>query len=129
MDFEIFDTGFSARPSFTRADRVADLLKKEVANMLLFELKDPRVQGLVTVVSVKVTKDIRHADFYVSVLGGAKREQDALKGLSKAAGFIRKSLGRRIRMRRIPELHFKIDETLKEQERLEHLFRKIHEEE
>jgi len=129
MDYEIFDGVFSRRPSFSRADRVADLLKEEVANMLLFEIKDPRVQGLVTVMSVKVTKDLRHADFYVSVLGGDKKEQQALKGLIKATGFIRSSLGRRIRMRRVPELHFKIDETLKEQEHLEQLFRKIHEEE
>ena len=128
MDFEIFDTGFSRRPSFSRAERVADLLKEEVANMLLFEIKDPRVQGLVTVVSVKVTKDLRHADFFVSVLGGDEKERQAMIGLGKAAGFIRKSLGRRIRMRRVPELHFKLDETLKNQEHLEQLFRKIHEE-
>jgi len=129
MDFEIFDTGFSRRPSFSRADRIADLLKEEVANMLLFEIKDPRVQGLVTVISVKVTKDLRHADLFVSVHGGNEEEQKAMTGLGKAAGFIRKSLGRRIRMRRIPELHFKLDETLRNQEHLEQLFRKIHEEE
>ncbi len=129
MDFEIFDTGFSRRPSFSRADRIADLLKEEVANMLLFEVKDPRVQGLVTVISVKVTKDLRHADLFVSVHGGGEKEQKAMVGLGKAAGFIRKSLGRRIRMRRVPELHFKLDETLKNQEHLEQLFRKIHEEE
>ncbi len=128
MDYEIFDGILSRKPSFTRADRVADLLKEEVANMLLFEIKDPRVQGLVTVISVKVTKDLRHANFYVSVLGGDEREQQAMKGLVKASGFIRRSLGRRVRMRRVPELHFKLDETLKEQAHLEQLFRKIHEE-
>ncbi len=129
MDYEIFDGVLSRKPAFTRADRVADLLKEEVANMLLFEIKDPRVQGLVTVMSVKVTRDLRHADFYVSVMGGDEKEQQALKGLVKATGFIRRCLGRRMHMRRVPELHFKIDETLKEQAHLEQLFKKIHEEE
>ncbi len=129
MDYDIFEGVLSRRPAYSRADRVADLLKEEVANMLLFEIKDPRVQGLVTVVSVKVTKDLRHADFFVSITGGDQEEKEAMKGLSKASGFIRRSLGRRIRMRRVPELHFKLDETFKEQERLERLFRKIHEEE
>ncbi len=129
MDYDIFEGVLSRRPAYSRADRVADLLKEEVANMLLFEIKDPRVQGLVTVVSVKVTKDLRHADFFVSITGGDHAEKQAMKGLSKASSFIRRSLGRRIRMRRVPELHFKLDETLKEQERLERLFRKIHEEE
>ncbi len=129
MDYELFDGIPSRRPSFSRSERIADLLKEEVANMLLFEIKDPRVQGVVTVISVKVTKDLRHADFYVSVLGGDEKERQALKGLGKAAGFIRRSLGRRIRIRRVPELHFKLDETLKNQEHLEQLFRKIHEEE
>ncbi len=128
MDYELFDEALLKPKSFSRSDRIADLLREEVANMILFEIKDPRVQGLVTIISVKVTKDLRHADFFVSVRGGEKEEESALLGLGKASSFIRRTLGRRIRMRRIPELHFKIDETVKAQEHLEELFKKIHEE-
>ncbi|RUM92104.1 MAG: 30S ribosome-binding factor RbfA [Thermodesulfatator sp.] len=128
MDYEIFEGLLSRQPAFSRSERVADLLKEEVARMLLSEVKDPRVQGLVTVISVKVTKDLRHANFSVSVIGGLKEERAAIKGLDKASGFIRRSLGKRLRMRRIPELHFRLDETLKAQEKIEGLLRKIHEE-
>ena len=128
MDYEIFEGLLSRQPAFSRSERVADLLKKEVAAMLFREIKDPRVQGIVTVISVKVTRDLRHAEFFVTVLGGGPEEKAALKGLHKAAGFIRRSLGKRLRMRRIPELHFKLDETVKAQERIEGLLKKIHDE-
>lgn len=128
MDYEIFEGLLSRHKAFSRSERVADLLKKEVAGMLFSEVKDPRVQGLVTVISVKVTKDLRHATFFVTVLGGIREEKAAIKGLEKASGFIRSSLGKRLRMRRIPELHFKLDETIKAQEKIEGLLRKIHEE-
>ena len=128
MDFEIFEGAYIRKKAFSRSERVADLLREEVGNMLLFEIKDPRVQGIVTVVSVKVSKDLRHADFFVAVHGGEKKEQAALRGLVSATGFIRKSLGRRIRMRRVPELHFRLDRTIKAQEEMERLFKRIHEE-
>ena len=128
MDYEIFEGLLSRHKAFSRSERVADLLKEEVAGMLLSEVKDPRVQGLVTVISVKVTKDLRHANFFITVLGGARKEKAAIKGLEKASGFIRRNLGKRLRMRRIPELHFKLDETIKAQEKIEGLLRKIHEE-
>ena len=128
MDYELFDGLLRQRYPCSRSERVADLLKEEVASMLLSEIKDPRVQGIVTIMSVNVTKDLRHASFSVSVFGGAKKEEAAIAGLNRAKGFIRKSLGRRIRMRRIPELHFEIDKTLKAQEHIETLLRKIHEE-
>ena len=128
MDYEIFEGLLARQPAFSRSERVADLLKEEVAKMLLSEVKDPRVQGLVTVISVKVTRDLRHASFFVTVLGGLPEEKAAIRGLQKASGFIRRSLGKRLRMRRIPELHFKLDETVKAQERIEGLLRKIHDE-
>ncbi len=127
MDYEIFDGLLSRQPAFSRSERVADLLKEEVAKMLLSEVKDPRVQGLVTVISVKVTKDLRHANFFVTVIGGLSAEKAAIKGLHKASGFIRRSLGKRLHIRRIPELHFKLDETVKAQQHIEGLLRKIHE--
>ncbi len=127
MDYEIFEGLLSRQQPFSRAERVADLLREEVARMLLSEVKDPRIQGLVTVMSVKVTKDLRHANFFVSVLGGVSGEKAAMKGLEKAKGFMRRNLGKRLRMRRIPELHFKLDETIRAQENIERLLQKIHE--
>ncbi len=128
MDYEIFEGLLTRKPAFSRSERVADLLKKEVASMLLRKVKDPRVHGLVTIISVKVTNDLRHAELFVSVLGGSQEERAAMKGLKKATGFIRASLGKRLHMRRIPELHFRLDETVKAQERIEGLLRKIHDE-
>jgi len=127
MDYECFNGLPRHSPPYSRSERVADLLKEEVARMLLSEVKDPRVQGIVTIISVSVTRDLMHANFYVSVHGGAREERAAMKGLDKAKGFIRRSLAKRIRMRRIPNIHFELDETLKFQEHIEGLLKKIHE--
>ena len=129
MDFELFEGLKGTGRSYSRSDRVADLLKEEVAGMLLTEIKDPRVQGLVTIMTVKVTKDLRRATFGVSVMGDERSRSRAMTGLRKASGFIRFTLGKRLKIKRIPELHFELDRTLDAQEHIELLLKKIHEEE
>jgi ribosome-binding factor A len=129
MDFELFEGLKGPGRSYSRSERVADLLKEEVAGMLLAEIKDPRVQGMVTIMSVRVTKDLRHATFGVSVMGDEKSQKQAMAGLRKASGFIRFTLGKRLKIKRIPELHFEMDRSLDAQEHIELLLRKIHEEE
>ncbi len=109
---------------YSRSKRVADLLKKEMAAMIMYEIKDPRVQGLVTVMEVDVSEDLRHASVFVSVLGGEPERHKALKGLTRASGFIRKTLGRRLYLKRIPELNFKLDTRIDEQERITRLLEK-----
>ncbi|MFO8239501.1 MAG: 30S ribosome-binding factor RbfA [Dissulfuribacterales bacterium] len=106
---------------FPRSRRVEDLLRKEVADMLLGEVKDPRIQGLVTIMQVKVSEDLCHARFFVSVLGSESERKSVMEGLNKAKGFIRRTLGHRLDLRRIPEMHFQLDRSLDDQEKIEKL--------
>jgi len=110
---------------FARSRRIANLLKEEMARMLLSEIKDPRVQGLVTVIEVKVSDDLRQASFFVSVFGDTAEQGSVLEGLNSAKGFIRHTLGQRLGLRWVPEIHFELDRTLDNQERIERLLAKI----
>ncbi len=112
-----------------RHKRVSDLLKKEVASMLLYDVKDPRIGDMVTIMGVEVTGDLRHATFFMSVMGDKAQKESALAGMRQARGFIRRTLGRRLDLKRIPELHFQLDTTLEEQERIEKLLAGIRHEE
>ncbi len=106
---------------YPRNKRVADLLKKEMAAMIMNEVKDPRVQGLVTVMEVEVSKDLRQAVVMVSVMGTDEERRDAMAGLNRAKGFMRHTLGRRLYMKRIPEIVFKLDLRLDLQEEIHRL--------
>jgi len=99
-----------ARPAFKRAERVADQIRMEVADILMRKTKDPRV-GFVTVTDVEVSSDLRVARVYVTTLQDAQEEEETFKGLSKDVGFIRAELGRRLALRYTPELTFFRDET------------------
>lgn len=95
--------------------------------MLQREVKDPRI-GFVTVTDVSLTPDLKMARVYVSILGSEQDRKNSLEGLSKAAGFIRYELGRRLRLRHSPEVQFLLDDSLEREERLEQLFEQIHHE-
>jgi len=104
---------------FSRTDRVSDFLQKELAQLIQFELKDPRL-GMVTIQDVRVSRDLGYADVFFTVLAfGAQDEEskaeankDALKVLNNAAGFLRTKVGQALRARTTPELRFYIDNTL-----------------
>ncbi|MBI5746524.1 MAG: 30S ribosome-binding factor RbfA [Nitrospirae bacterium] len=96
-----------------RSERVADLIKMEIADILIKKIKDPRV-GFATVTGVDVTDDLRYAKAYISVMGDEGARKKTLAGLNSASSFIRSELGRRLVMRRIPELAFKIDNSLEQ---------------
>lgn len=93
---------------FKRADRVSDLLKEEIAQMLLKEIKDPRI-GFVTITDVKVSDDLRLAKVFFSMVGGDKEFAQTNKGLNSASSYIKKKLGKRLKMRYIPDILFKLD--------------------
>lgn len=93
-----------------RTSRVAEQMKKEVGDILNQKIKDPRV-GFVTVTDVDLTNDLQHATIYVSVFGDELEKEASLIGLSKASGFIRSEIGKRIRLRKVPEIIFKFDEA------------------
>jgi ribosome-binding factor A len=94
-----------------RIERIANLIKKEVAEMLIREVKDPRI-GMVTITGATVSKDLRIAHIYYSVLGSEKQIQDSAIGLRQATKFIQREIGRRIRMRYTPAIDFQFDHSL-----------------
>lgn len=108
--------------SFPRSRVTGETVREVVAEILLSEIKDPRVE-LVTVTSVKMSPDLRHADVYVTAHGGQERYGETLEGLRSASGRIRTLLGRRVRMRYVPELAFRIDQTVDEAMRIDEMLR------
>ena len=111
-------------PRYRRTDRINEQLRQEVSLLVRDEVRDPRV-GLVTVTAVETSPELDHAKVYVTVLGDDAEKEAALQGLRSAASFIRGQLGRRLHMRRIPELHFQLDRVLQEASRIESLLREV----
>jgi len=99
------------RKGFFRKDRVSEQIRRDLAELISRELKDPRV-GLISLTGVEVTPDYAHAKVYFSVLSDEGNLPAILEGLRQSAGFLRHELGRRIRIHTIPELQFIYDESL-----------------
>ncbi|MBF8377198.1 30S ribosome-binding factor RbfA [Alicyclobacillus mali] len=109
-----------------RAQKVAEQMKKELADLLQHELKDPRL-GFVTITRVDVSGDLQHAKVYVSVYGAEEAKETSLGVLSKAAGFLRGEIARRLHMRMAPELVFRLDESGEYSERIEQVLKSLNE--
>jgi ribosome-binding factor A len=108
-----------------RPDRVAEAIRVEVASFLTEGAKDPRVRGLVTVTAVDVTRDLRHATVYVSVMGSDETQRATMEGLESLAGHLRARLGRVLRLRVTPELQFRADPSVARAARIETLLSRI----
>ncbi len=115
-----------SKPTFKRSARVGDQMVHEIADILMRKIKDPRI-GFATVTGVEVSDDLRNAKVFVSVYGGKKEE--TLKGLESASAFIRSELGRRMRLRFVPELLFRFDETVERGAHMMEILRDIKKEE
>ncbi|WP_342525817.1 30S ribosome-binding factor RbfA [Chryseomicrobium sp. FSL W7-1435] len=111
-----------------RANRVAEQMKKEIADILKRKVKDPRVE-FVTVTDVEVTGDLQQATVYVTVLEQQVKQEEALKGLEKAKGIVRSEVGKRIRLRKTPELAFQVDESIAYGNHIDDLLRKLNKQE
>jgi ribosome-binding factor A len=98
---------------YNRTDRVADYLKRELASLLQFEVRDPRV-GMVSITDITVSKDLSHARVYCTVLGKEDEEQakESLQALNKAAGFMRTQLSKDSNMRTVPQMRFYFDQSV-----------------
>lgn len=107
--------------AFSRKQRVADQIGREIASLLLTELNDPRTHGL-TVSGVDLSPDMRLAKIHVSVPGDRDHEE-VIRVLQHAGGYLRRCLGQRVRLRYLPRLEFHYDETLDRSDRIEHLLR------
>jgi ribosome-binding factor A len=110
-----------------RPKRVGELVRQEIASLLAKGVKDPRV-GFVSVMEVRMSSDLRYADVYVSLYGSESERKSSLVGLQQSAGWIRREIGKRIRLRMTPEIRFREDTTLDAAYHLEDVFREIHEE-
>jgi ribosome-binding factor A len=108
-----------------RADRVAEAIREEVATFLTEGVKDPRVVGFVTVTGVDVSKDLRHAKIFVSVMGEDAERKATFEGLNSLASHLRSRLAKALRLRLAPEIEFRIDRSIENAARIETLLTKL----
>jgi ribosome-binding factor A len=113
---------------FKRADRVADLIKQEISDILRREAHDPRIANI-TVTDVRLTDDLRSARIYYVELGKDSLSADVEKGLAKAKGFLKRELGKRLQLRYIPELNFFYDPSFEYGSRIEKLLKEVRKDE
>lgn len=111
-----------------RPDRVAEAIREEVAMFIADGVKDPRVRGMVTVTGVDITRDLRHAKVFVSVLGEEAARADTMAGLAGIAAHLRGHIGRALRLRSAPELVFKYDQSVTHAARIETLLEQVRQE-
>jgi ribosome-binding factor A len=108
-----------------RADRVAAAIREEIANFLAAEAKDPRITGMVTVTGVDVTRDLRNAAVFVSVMGSDSMRASTFDGLASVAGYLRARVGRALSLRLAPTITFRADESIARAARIESLLAQI----
>ena len=108
----------------TRLGRIDEEYRKELSQIIGYELKNPNVTGLISVTKVKVTNDLKYAKVYVSILN-SKNVKETLAGLKKSAGFIRSELAKRVNLRNTPELIFELDDSLEYGAKIDTILREI----
>ena len=112
-----------------RVARVAALIKREVSQMLIGEIKDDRVgAGMVSVTDVNVSGDLQHAKIFVSIYGTEEAKKETMEGLESSAGYVRKELGSRMQLRRTPTVKFLEDRSLERGDNMLSLLNKIRQE-
>lgn len=107
-----------------RAQRVGEAIKAEISDLISKELKDPRI-GFASVMRAEVSRDLRHARVFFSVLGDEAQQKETLKGLNSAMGFLRSELSQRIRLRFMPELEFRLDNSIEHGVRIAKLLNEV----
>jgi ribosome-binding factor A len=108
----------------SRPERVADQIRAEVAQLIAREVHDPGV-GFVTITRVRVTPDLQLARVYYTALGDEKARRETGRALGRAAPFLRRQIGHRLRLRRVPELEFFYDESIAHQDRIEQILQEL----
>jgi len=99
-------------PQTHRIQKVNELIRAEISQLLQRETKDPRLSGYISINSVETTPDLRHAKIFVSCVCEEEQKKQYLAALHNAAGFFRSELAKHLKMRRVPELHFVWDESI-----------------
>ncbi|MHB0997779.1 MAG: 30S ribosome-binding factor RbfA [Armatimonadota bacterium] len=108
----------------TRQERVKELLKSEISDIIRRGIKDPRI-GFVTITDADITRDLRHAKVYISVLGDENQKLESLQVLQRASGYIRGEFGRRAFLKIIPEISFKMDTAIEHGARIFELLQQV----
>jgi len=109
--------------SANRLGRINEEFKKELSDIIR-NMKDPRIPVMTSVVAVNVTPDLRYAKIYVSVMGDEGVQKDALTALKKSAGYVRREIGNRLKLRHTPEPVFELDRSIEHGARITELLRK-----
>ena len=112
-----------------RADRVAEAIRAEISTFLSQGAKDPRLVGLVTVTAVEVSRDLRQARTFISILGSDSERAATLDALESMKGHLRSRLAKSLRLRVAPEISFKLDESVARAARIESLLAQVREDE
>ena len=110
-----------------RIDRVNELLRLEISQVLARQIKDPRLSGVITITEVKTTPDLRNALVLLSVMGDQEAKKSALAGIESAAKFLRRELRGRLTLRYVPFLRFALDDSLEHADRLMGIMNQIQE--
>ena len=108
-----------------RTQRLNALFRQELSDLIWSELRDPRLSGIVSLTRVEVSPDLENATVFVSVLGDDESKASSLHALSAAAPFLRRRLIDRVRIRRVPNLHFVLDESIEEAARILDLMKNV----
>lgn len=111
-----------------RIEKIQELMKQEMSQIILQELKDPRI-GFVTVTQVEITRDLSIAKVYVSIMGNEEQIAKCWAGLNSSLGFVRREIGQRIRLRMVPEIKFVLDKSLDYSDHIQKLLLQIEQEE
>lgn len=113
--------------SNVRSNRVAEQMKKDLGEIINQKVKDPRI-GFLTITDVDVTNDLQQAKVYVSVFGDEAEKEQTLLALDKASGFIRSEIGKRIRLKKTPEIAFLFDEAFEYGSKIDAILRGLNRE-
>jgi ribosome-binding factor A len=108
-----------------RTERVNDLIRDELSDLLLREVRDPRLGGLISITQVEVSPDLANARVFVSVMADAAEQQEAIRALNAAAAFFHRELKKRIDIRRVPFLTFKLDTSIEQGARILSLINEV----
>lgn len=111
-------------PQGSRASRVGDLIRAELAELLTREVHDPGI-GFLTITHVKVSPDLQQARAYYTTIGDEKARRESARALERATPFLRRHIGRRLRLKRVPELTFSFDDSIEKNDRIERILQEL----
>lgn len=114
-------------PQGSRASRVGDQIRAELAELLTREVHDPGI-GFLTITHVKVSPDLQQARAYYTTLGDDQARRESARALERATPFLRRHIGRRLRLKRVPELTFSFDESIEKNDRIERILQQLNSE-